>query len=89
MTSPSSGSSWAQGSTFTAAWTATNTTGYVRVVIRRSGVEIATATTTGAAMGSQGITVPSSWAVGSGYDICASANSAIGTLTDCRTFSVR
>jgi CHAP domain/Stigma-specific protein, Stig1 len=89
MTSPSSGSSFSQGSTFTAAWTASNITGYVRVVIRRYGSEIATATTTGAATASQGITIPSAWAVGTGYDICASAGSTIGTITDCRTFSIR
>lgn len=89
MTSPSNGGSYARGATFTAAWTASNITSPVRVVIRRSRSEIATATTTGPATGSQGITIPSGWAVASDYDICASASSSIGTITDCRTFSVR
>ncbi len=88
VNSPNSESAFAQGGTFTAAWTASNITGYVRVVIRRYGTEIATATITGAPIASQSITVPNSWAPGGGYDVCASANSTIGTVTDCRTFSV-
>lgn len=88
MTSPSSGSSWAQGATFTVAWTSSNTTGYVRVVVRRYGSEIVPVTTTGGASGSQAVTVPTSWVAGGGYDICASVSSSIGVITDCRTFSV-
>ncbi|MDO9016897.1 MAG: hypothetical protein Q8S73_20470 [Deltaproteobacteria bacterium] len=87
VTAPA-GEAWAQGRTYAARWEGRDLDTPVRLVIRRDGVEIATATTLGAMSGAQDILVPATWVAASGYEVCATAHN--GAIWSCSPrFEVR
>lgn len=85
ISSPS-GASYRRGASLVVSWQGEDIQAPVRVIVRRSGQEIATATTTGATSGSRVIEVLSAWSDGTSYQVCATANG--GAVSACGNFAV-
>ena len=78
ITSPMAGEVWFQGVTYWPSWTSICVTGKIRLVMVQGSREVPpTISTTASPNGTVAVQVPASWAPGTGYQFCATANDGL------------